>query len=180
MKKSAFTLFELIIVVALIGIIYSIVLSNFNLKKDVKISSLKDIKTILMQYWERGKEIDFILYNECKDSALIVNDEINESFKPKINLREFQSIEAYKVDESGNLKQIDFAPIVIEDKVIKPCFKFSIYKNGANSNYIIKQNEKYLIFFPYFKDVNITEDESEAIKQFNFDQYRGVDIEEAN
>jgi len=178
LRRSAFTLFEMIIVVALIGIIYSIVLSNFNTKKSVTIYTLKDLRKSLMPFWHKGRKVQLVIYNECQKAALLINDEVNNSYKPKIKLERFKDIEAYKVDETEQLKKIEFPPVVIDDKVHNTCFNFSIFRNGANSNFIVKQDERYYIFYPYFEDVNESEDESEAIDMFTHKEYRGVDIHE--
>ncbi len=180
MKRSAFTLFELIIVVALIGIIYAVVLTNFNTKKDVKIIKLQNLKNSLMPIWSKGKRVDLIIYNNCKEAILLLNKEPQNSYKPTIKLSEFKGLKAYKIDEFGDLKEIEFLPILIDEKLYQPCFKFTIYKNGSSSSYILEKDEHYYIFYPYFGDVNQSDDKDEAIEMLTHKQYRGIQIDEVN
>jgi len=93
LKKPAFTLFELVVVVALIGIIYALVLSNFNTQKDIKIAKLQDLKSTLLPLWKEGNRVELIIYNEFSDAALAINDDINESYKPKIDISKFKNIQ---------------------------------------------------------------------------------------
>ena len=181
LKRTAFTLFELIIVVALIGIIYALVLSNFHTKKDIKVKRLQDLKESLMPLWREGKRVEFIIYNNYKDTALLTNSDINKSYKPDISIKEFNSIESYRVDRYGELKKIEFAPIVGEDNEIKKVdFRFVIYPNGSSSSYIVQRDDEYFVFYPYFEDLNITYDSESAKEALTHKRYRGVSIDEIN
>ena len=181
MKKSAFTLFELMIVVLIIGIVYALVLNNFNNQKSVKILKIKELKDSLKPLWRKGKRVDLVVYDDCKKAAIVINqEEINTSYKPKIKLLEFQNIQAYTVDRDSQLKLIEFPPLIIDNQLHSVCFRFTIFKNGSSSSYILKhQNGTYYIFYPYFEDVNESEDESEAIDMLKHKEYLGVDINEA-
>lgn len=181
MRKSAFTLFELMIVVLIIGIVYALVLNNFNSQKSVKILNIKELKDSLKPLWKKGKRVDLVLYDDCKKAAIVIDqEEINTSYKPKIKLSKFQNIQAYKVDRDSQLKQIEFPPVIIDKQLRSVCFKFTIFKNGSSSSYILKkQNSPYYVFYPYFEDVNESVDESEAIDMLKHKEYLGVDINEA-
>jgi prepilin-type N-terminal cleavage/methylation domain-containing protein len=179
-KKSAFTLFEMIIVVALIGIIYTVVLQNFNTKKNVQILKIQNLKESLLPLYKKGNRIDLYIYDRCKKATLFINNEVRESYKPKINIREFEDLKTYKLDNMGELQELEFTPILLEEKLQEVCFKFSIFKNGSSSSYIVKKDKKYYIFYPYFQDVNTSLDEDEAIDLLTHKEYRGVSIDEVN
>jgi prepilin-type N-terminal cleavage/methylation domain-containing protein len=180
LKKPAFTLFELIIVVVLIGIIYAIVLSNFHTKKEFKILKLENLKESLLPLWKKGNRVDLILYDEYKKAALVTNGEINSSYKPQISLSFFKDIESFTIDRFGALKKIEFAPLLVNSEIKKVDFRFTLFQNGSSSSYIIKKDENYYLFFPYFEDVNITQDSEEAIERFTHKEYRGVSQSEIN
>ena len=170
----------MIIVVALIGIIYTVVLANFNTRKNVQILKIQNLKDSLQPIYKRGKRIDLYIYDRCKKAVLFVNGEVQESYKPKIDLSEFEDIKTYKLDNMGELQELEFTPILLEAKLQKVCFKFSIFKNGSSSSYILKKDKKYYIFYPYFQDVNTSLDEDEAIDLLTHKDYRGVKIDEVN
>jgi prepilin-type N-terminal cleavage/methylation domain-containing protein len=172
--RSAFTLFELMIVVVIIGVIYSLILSNFHTKKQVKILKIEDIKEALLPLWSKGKRIDFYLYDSCQKSAIFLNEVYQETKEIEIPLKRFQSIELYKPDMRGEAQKVTFTPIMIDNKLHKVCFKYSIFPNGSNSSYLLKKDNKFYIFYPYFQDVNTTDELSEAIDLLQHKAYRGV------
>ena len=170
----------MIIVVSLIGIIYTVVLQNFNTKKNVQILKIQHLKESLLPLYKRGKRIDLYIYNDCKKASLFINGEVQEAYKPKINIGEYENIKILKLDNMGELQEVEFPPIIIDEKLQKVCFNFTIFKNGSSSSYILKKDKKYYIYYPYFGDVNISTDQDEAIELFTHKDYRGVKIDEVN
>ncbi len=165
-KRRAFTLFELMIVVVIIGIVYSLVLGRFDTKQYMKITKLDSLREILRAKHQEGVRVDLYLYDNCKKSALFLNSTYQEDMKINIKPEMFKNLKVYKSDQFGNERQISFAPVIIEDKLYKVCFKFTIFPNGSSSNYIVEQNEHYYIFPPYFEDVNQTQSLQEALSLF--------------
>jgi len=179
-NRKAFTLFELMIVVMLVGVTYALVLSNFNTKKKVKILHIQDIKETLLPFWKKGTQVDFYLYDNCEKSAIFINSVYQEELEININMKEFKKVEVYKADYRGESQKQEFVPIMIGKKLYKVCFKFSIFKNGSNSSYILKQDKNYFIFYPYFEDNNETDDLNQALDLLQHKEYRGVTPDEVN
>ncbi len=178
-KRSAFSLFELMIVIVIIGLVYAIVVSNFSTNRTVQISHLKDIKGALLPLWSKGKKVELFLYDNCTKGVVFINGKIKEKYKPKLLFSEFKDLVAYKDDAGGASREIEWKSFRLEDKVIKSCFDFVIYPNGSSSTYIVKQGEKYLIFFPYFRDVNISDDLGEALEIYKNSHFSKVTLEDA-
>jgi hypothetical protein len=170
----------MIVVVALIGIIYTVVLANFNTKKNVQILKIQNLKESLQPIYKKGNRVDLYIYDGCKKAVLFINGEVEESYKPKINLSEFENVKTFKLDNMGELYEVEFTPIFLEDKLQNICFNFTIFKNGSSSSYILKKDKRYYIFYPYFQDVNTTFDQDEAVELFTHKDYRGVKIDEVN
>ncbi len=166
------------IVVILVGTIYGLVLSNFHNKKKVHILKIENIKEALQPFWSNGKRLDFYIYDACKKSALFSNDHYQEELKPDIALSEFDSIEALKPDITGENKTIEFPPIMINNRLHKVCFAYTLFPNGSNSSYIVKKDKMFYVFYPYFQDVNKSESLSEAKAMLTHKPYQGVSIDE--
>lgn len=150
MQKKAFTLFELILVVIIIGLVYSLVLGKITNKKNIKVQNLKDLKSILI----KNNIKQFIVYGKC------------DKTKPnKINPDLFKDIKVYTV-KNETLEKVEFNPIQIKDEIYDVCLKFNINQNKSSSSYIIKQNEKYFVFHPYFQKTKVFTQEDEAISNF--------------
>ncbi len=168
------------IVVVLVGTVYSLVLSNFNTKKKVRILKVSNIKEALLPLWTKGKRIDFYLYDKCQKSALFINDTYQEELEIDISTSEFKKIEVYKADNRGESQKQEFLPIMIDKKLRKVCFKYTLFPNASNSSFILKKNKLYYIFYPYFQDVNSSEDLSEAMDLLQYKEYKGVTPDEVN
>ncbi len=178
MKHKAFTLFELIIVVILIGIVYAVVLTNFQVKKDTRIMHLKSVRNALMPYWKRGKRVDLVIYDHCKKAVILLNHELKKEYQPKINLKEFQNLRRLEFNADKELKEIPWAPYRIEGKLYPVCFSYTIFENGSNSSYILQTDDStYAVVYPYFQDINIVDDEDTAKKLYLHEDEKGVIID---
>lgn len=147
MKKKAFSLFELILVVILIGLVYSLVLDKINIKKNIHIKELKSLKKLL------PLDTKLIVYDRCQKQ----NIKIDNIFK---------NIKVYTV-ENDSLKEVEFAPY--QDKngnIYDVCLRFQKFQNGSITPYIIKQNDNYVVFYPYFKEPEKFSDAQSAIDAF--------------
>jgi type II secretory pathway pseudopilin PulG len=154
-NKKAFSLFELILVIILIGIVYSLVLGKLDKKQNLTINKIENLKDILSS---NSQSIELIVFDKC--SRVIINNKEKDFDKTL-----FKDIEVYTV-ENDTLKRVEFAPISINDKIYDVCLKFKIFKNGSSSSFIIKKDEKYIVFFPYFKNSEVFTNESDAIEAY--------------
>ncbi len=166
MNKKAFTLFELMIVVIIIGVVYSLVLGTFDPKKSVNITKFEDLKSALVPQWTKGAKVDLYLYDRCRKSAIFINDEIKEDIKFELDIKIFKDIKVYKSDRLGDKRKIQFAPALINDKVHKVCFKYTIFPNGSSSSFIAKSGKKYYTFFPYFEQTYISSRIDDALEHY--------------
>ncbi len=180
MKKKAFTLFELMIVIVIIGAIYALVLSNFNTKKKVRIFKITNIKEALLPHWSKGKRLDFFLYDKCQKSAIFINGVYHDELEVDIDNALFDKVKIYKPDNRGEGQEEEFTPIMIDKKLQKVCFRYTLFPNGANSSFILKKDKLYMVFYPYFQETNSSEDLGDAIDMLQHKNYRGVRPDEVN
>ena len=166
------------IVVVIIGVIYALILSNFNTKKKVRIYKIANIKEALLPHWTKGKRIDFYLYERCQKSAIFINESYQEELEIDIDNALFEKIEVYKPDYRGEGQKEEFTPIMIDKKLKKVCFRYTLFPNGSNTSFILKKDKLYTIFYPYFQDTNTSEDLGDAIDMLQYKNYRGVTPDE--
>ena len=179
-KRKAFTLFELMIVVVIVGIIYALVLSNFNTRKKVRILKIANIKEALLPHWNKGKRIDFYLYDHCQKSAIFINGIYQEKLEIAMDNAQFKNIEVYKPDNRGESQKEEFTPIMIDNKLHKVCLKYTLFPNGSNSSFILKKDKQYTVLYPYFQETNSSGDLSEAMDMLQHKEYKGVTADEVN
>ncbi len=166
MNKRAFTLFELMIVIVIIGLIYTLVLGSFNQKDSIKITKFENIKDELIKYWKRGVKVELYIYDRCRESALFINNQLQDEIDIDLNIKLFQEIKIYKSDRFGQLREIKPPPVLIEEKIYKSCFKYTIFPNGSGSSFIAKLNNRYYTFFPYFENTYISKESNEALDKY--------------
>jgi hypothetical protein len=155
-NKKAFSLFELILVIILIGLVYSLVLGKLDKKQHLTIKKLENLKEILSK--NSSNSLEMIVFDKC--SRVLINGKEKD-----FNSNLFQDIEVFTV-ENESLKKIDFSPITINEKVYDVCLKFNIFKNNSSSSYIVKKKDKYIVFYPYFKNSEVFTNESDAIDAY--------------
>jgi prepilin-type N-terminal cleavage/methylation domain-containing protein len=178
LTKKAFTLFELMVVVMIIGIVYSLVLGTFNPKNSIKIANLKNIKQGLLPHWKKGHKVEFYVYDKCSKSIVYINGEPKENIKPDIQNSLFDKIKVYKKDRYGDKTELEFTPVKLENKIYKSCFKYTIFPNGSSSSYIIYSNKKYYILYPYFKDTQISTSIDDAFELYQQKQHTKITASE--
>ncbi len=172
--KKAFTLFELMVVVMIIGIVYALVLGRFNPKQHIKIVQLDSLRDILTQKHKEGQRLDLVLYDKCRKSALFINNEYQEKMEINLKPHLFEGVKTYKSDPFGHEREITFTPVIIENKLVPVCFHFTVYPNGSASNYIVAQKSRYYVFPPYFEDVNVTDSMEEALALFTHEKEKKI------
>ncbi len=163
------------IVVVIIGIVYSLVLGKFDTKQYLKIAKLESLRDIMTTKHKEGTRLDLYIYDNCKKSALFINNEHQEEMKIDIKPKIFNNIKVYKSDRFGNERKIDFSPLIIDNKLYNVCFKYTVFPNSSASNYIIEQNNRFFVFPPYFEDVNQTDNLKEALLTFTHKDQKRID-----
>jgi len=164
--KKAFTLIEIILVVAIISIIYSLALDNFKFPTNIKKISI-DIKNIPVYMKKFGANSKLVCIEDGK--RCLVYDSENKITKEIKNLFLSKPI-VYKYDK--NLEEIYFADIELKhlDR-FEVCFEYNIDKYNKSGDMIVEYDNKFYIFnsinnevitlessadiYDYFEDLNI-------------------------
>lgn len=166
------------VVVMIIGVIYALVLGSFDPKKSIKIVTLEHIKETLSPYWQKGIKVDLVIYDKCSESALLINNEIQEELKININTNIFKDIKVYKNDRHNGERDITFTPILLDKRLKKVCFRFTIFPNGSNSTYVVKSGKKYYAYFPYFEDTYVTTKLDDALEIYQKKEFTKITVYE--
>ncbi len=167
-SKKGFTLFELILVVLLIGIIYGIFVHKLS-QKDKKESAegivLETLKPFLESF-EPTDKAELRCFTPCETCYVFRDGKQVED----LELPLFKSTpNVYENDAFGQLQRIEFMPIEEKkSKAIKDvCFEYTLYQNHSSSNYIVEYAKKYYLFEAYLKPVSVFESLSEATAAFD-------------
>ena len=151
MQVKAFSLMELIVVILLLGIMFSLALTNFGSKnKKIKIPSMQDMPSY-MQKLKLKENATFLVYGDkCENEALLSSEDINVS---TINLPFDKNFATYKMDDTGAIKIFDFNNITLKNRNLHVCFKLDLKKGKFSDKFILKTFDKYLLFLPFFQEI---------------------------
>lgn len=160
-SRSAFTLFELMIVIIIIGIIYGVFVQNIGvLEEEKKGFKFENLKEFLIRY-QKDNTVSIICLEEdlkgCSDCRIYFDGKPTES---KINLK--PEITVWYLDPQDILEKKDYGTIIHNNDYVKKCFEYSLYPNGSSSEMIVEYQNKTYLFFPYFQPTQIFNDPNDA------------------
>ena len=166
-SRGGFTLFELLIVVLLIAILYGVFISKMSSspKKEAEKITLKTLKKTLQQFpAQRAREL--ICVEPCKQCNIYIDGAPVKD----VDLPLFKTEPVVWVkDRYGQFQQKVFLPLDDPEHGAKDvCFRFKLFRNGSSSSYIVQTDDKhYYIFKPYLQPVTVTDTLAEAQKAFD-------------
>ncbi len=174
-SKSSFTLFELLIVILIISLIYGIFVQKLSHKRIISQEDrLKYLDKILSQY-DFNESAEIVCINDCKSCFIQVDGNRVED----IDLFS-ENVKVYDYDIHGLLSQIKFTPIFKDDTPLEVCFRYSLYPNGSHSSYILEYKDSFYLYFAYMRPTEVYTSISEAQKVFDPSQWVPTESSEYN
>ena len=148
--KKAFSLIELLIVIVIIGVVYTISIGNFEKVKDKSETlTLKGLREYL-QGLPYKKNAQLLCLDDCSKCEVLLD---GEKFKELENFLD-SSVRSYRYDFSYGM--IDAQK---DDDV---CFSYAIDKKGVGQQVIVEYKELFYDFTSYLSAVSVYESLQEA------------------
>ena len=147
-SKSSFTLFELLVVILIISILYAIFVERLS-SKESTLPSEGEVESIakLLKRYDFNESAELVCTEKCKQCFIFVDQKKTESIDSPFE----EEVNVYDYDIHGILSKIHFQPIFDEnDNPTEVCFRYAVYPNGSSSSYILEYQKKFYIFYPYF------------------------------
>ncbi len=162
LSSKGFTLFELIIVIIIIGIIYALFVNNLRSKEQqVENITLLTMKQALLQQSFTHKS-EIICFEPCKE-CYIYNDD-KRSKEAAFSLFNAPP-KVYKEDTFGQLREYHFLALQdAEERLQNVCFRFTLFNNKSSSYYLVEADTKFYLFHPYMRDIDVVSTLSDAKK----------------
>lgn len=162
MKRSAFSLIELLIVVLIVGIVYTLSVSNFESLKEERVKpTLLNLKSFLDNL-DKKSDAELICLDECKSCSVYIDGEFDE------NISEFyedffdSEPKLYRYDSNYGLVSLEnrvyFNTEGTQEEI---CFSLGVNKNGVSEQVIVEYKDKFYDFSPYFTNTQIYSSASE-------------------
>lgn len=148
--KKAFSLIELLIVIVIIGVVYTISIGNFEkVKQKSETLTLKNLKEYL-QSLPYKKNAQLLCLDDCSKCEVLLD---GERFKELENFLD-SSVRSYRYDFSYGM--IDAQK---DDDI---CFSYAIDKKGVGQQLIVEYKDKFYDFTSYLSAVSVYESLQEA------------------
>ncbi len=156
-NKKAFTLLELLIVVLIIGIAYSIVIAKFN-NPTKEVGTLLTLKDDLAKIKKDayGDTLDLVCKGEnCESCAIYIENKQTEK-KPEI-FTEMPKV--HQFDENGYMEEKQYGKDI--------CFVYQLFPNGSGSSMLLEYKKEYYVFYPTVEKTKSFTYYEDALKEFD-------------
>lgn len=154
-RKKSFTLIEIVVVLLIMGFIYTIGISSFSKKTIEEENYHFNLKNFLQRSLKvYDKKIELIVLD---DSTLVQVD--NKNVINNFVLPKDISFYSYWSDETEK----DYFKPYFDDGYYKEVkFRYIVYSNQISTKCIVEKDEKFHIQSNYFSDANVFDDIYEA------------------
>jgi len=154
--KRGFTLFELMMVVVIVGIVYALVAVRFSQSNQIE-TTLSDLpKTLKDRVFYKSVEV-ICIDDDAKECKVYLDGNLS-----KISLQLFKKKPVtYKLMPDETLKEVEFYPIMNkEQEPVFVYFRYKITKNGAGDEIVVDDGKGALLMFAYAKPKRFDDVES--------------------
>ena len=166
MRIKAFSLIELIVVILLIGVIFSLILSTYMTKdSDTQLLKIKDIVTYLKKETSKKDGILYIYGKSCKKGAYLTDDKTLIK-TPNFGFSKDSLI--LSKDNLGDFNKLSFNQLKIENEMQLVCFELNYKKGRFIDKLIVVSNKKAYLFSPFYQEI-ITFDSISLAKESHAD-----------
>lgn len=140
--RKAFSLIELMIVIVIIGVVYTLVITKLHSvgNQEEKLS-LKTLKSYLYKQIKDGEAATLVCEDDCTECKIFVDDQEIATVTDLID----DTIEVYRYSYSEGLQQ----------EQMRNCFAFEVAKDGVSDQYIVSYKDKVYDFSEYFEGVKL-------------------------
>ena len=160
--KKGFSLIELMIVIVIMGVIYTLVITK--LKSYNETQEALQLETLKPNLGALAKEfhtkVKLFCFDECSKCAVFANQQHLKDVTPL-----FEEIpEIYKYNYLNGIEEKKNDVLFDADGVEQDvCFSFGVDEDGVSDQVIVKYKEKVYDYSNYFSDVDIYDTLEEVV-----------------
>jgi len=140
MQKRGFSLIELMIVIVIIGLVYTLALSRIKAPREQQINpSFVTLKSFLLSFSQDNNSVELLCKKSCQECVILSDGEKIADIEPFFD----KSVEFYRYD------------FFLGDVALNrdSCFDFKVDGDGVSDQVIIVYKEKAYDYTPYFSKV---------------------------
>lgn len=150
MRRYAFTLIELMIVIVIIGIVYVLALTSIKSHSDKKESLTLRTLPKFMESIHSHDELFLTCIDNCKACYLFRDGEFEDEIDPFID----EDIRIYKYDVNLGTNEIHYTPFFDEEgREFDVCFRYELSPEGVHSEMAVESESGVIAYPSYFGEV---------------------------
>ena len=151
--KKAFSLIELLIVILIVGIVYTLSIGNFKkMKDDTKKLSLQDLKEYLQEL-PHEDSAKILCLDDCTTCDIFIDGK--KYNKNNIEIFLDKNVKTYRYDFSLGMVELE--------KNFEICFSYSVDKKGVGEQVFVEFKDKVYDFTAYLGSTPVYESIQEAV-----------------
>ena len=164
MKRYAFSLIELLIVIVIIGVVYTLAIKSFarvaDTTKQVTLVTLKGY----LQSIPHEHSVKFLCLDDCSSCDILVDSKVDETLKGSFDNFLDSSVKVYRYDSYQGMQpiinEVYFNSEDVEEDV---CFSYSVDKKGVGEQVFVEYNKKVYDFTTYFEQTPVYNSLSDVV-----------------
>lgn len=147
--RKGFSLIELLIVILIIGVVYTLAIGNFQrLQEGETKLSLQNLKTYLMQF-PHEQSVELLCLERCSKCDIFVDGKLSKELEVENFLDE--SVQVYRYEYAlGTIKEPRETYFNSEDVEEEVCFSYSVDKKGVGKQVLVEFQNNVYDFSSYF------------------------------
>lgn len=165
--RSAMSLFELIVVVIIVGILYSLAIFTFkNEKATPPAMNLSSIKTTLLSLSEQ-REIRMHCDASCEECSIFDH---TGKVLTTLTLVSDTPVHRYGFNRFGELQRWGNAVVSNDGRLTQGCFDVTLSPDGAITPFILKSGNTFYVYTPLGENKPYMSTSEKEVRKFIFDE----------
>lgn len=167
MSHKAFSLIELLIVILIVGIVYTLAISGFENLKDKKAQkpTLLNLKSYFSKL-EYKNEVKLLCLDGCETCLVYIDGELNQKLSDNFDGFLDQSVKSYSFNINTGLQLVrESIYFNSEDVSENVCFSFSVDKKGVSDQVIVEYKNSVYDFTTHLNPTKKYASTSEVIDE---------------
>jgi len=159
--KRAFSLIELLIVIMIVGVVYTLAIGNFNRLSDESSKlSLVNLKEYLNSI-KHSESVKLLCLDNCSECDVVVDGVKSKTIEDFLD----ESVRVYRYEFSYGAVEIEKEVFFnIDDVEEDVCFSYEVDKNGVGDQVLVEFKEKVYDFSPYFSGTAVYRSIEDAVE----------------
>ncbi len=165
--RKAFSLIELLIVILIIGIVYTLAIGNFKQleQNGAEKVSLQNLKRYLKTFTYE-KSVRLLCLDRCSNCNIYVDGELQKDLEGTLNEIVDANVKVYRYEYSlGALRESEQSFFNSEDVEEEVCFSYTIDKQGVGEQVLVEQGGFVYDLSTYFTPTPKYSSLEEAVSQ---------------